>query len=101
MRNFETTRTPSVRAETIVRRTYSRPLENGNFETWDDIVGRVISHQRWLWQRALGDQPLSIVQEDELEELIDSLNMKGILEKKLIENLKKIRSILKLKKTKS
>lgn len=73
MRNFETTRTPSVRAETIVRRTYSRPLENGNFETWDDIVGRVISHQRWLWQRALGDQPLSIVQEDELEELREAL----------------------------
>jgi len=44
---------------------------------------------------------LYLDEEDELEELIDSLNMKGILEKKLIENLKKIRSILKLKKTKS
>jgi hypothetical protein len=40
-------------------------------------------------------------EEEELENLIDSFNIKGILEKKLIENLKKIRSVLKLRKTKS
>jgi hypothetical protein len=40
-------------------------------------------------------------EEEELEYLIDSFNIKGILEKKLIENLKKIRAVLKLRKTKS
>jgi adenosylcobalamin-dependent ribonucleoside-triphosphate reductase len=73
MRNSPEVRTPSVRAATITRRTYSRPLEGGGFESWDDIVGRVVSHQRWLWQRALGDVPLNTKQEDELEELRDVL----------------------------
>jgi len=69
MRNSPEMRTPSTRAATIIRRTYSRPLPDGSFETWEDIVGRVVKHQRWLWQRALGDQPLNTQQEDELEEL--------------------------------
>ena len=69
MRNFPEMRAPSARAATITRRTYSRPLPGGGFESWDDIVGRVVSHQRWLWQRALGDKPLNGKQEDELEEL--------------------------------
>jgi len=73
MRNSPEVRTPSVRATTITRRTYSRPLESGGFESWDDIVGRVISHQRWLWQRALGDKPLNTKQEEELEELREVL----------------------------
>lgn len=69
MRNSPEMRTPSARAATITRRTYSRPLLGGGFESWDDIVGRVVSHQRWLWQRALGDKPLNSKQEEELEEL--------------------------------
>ncbi len=73
MRNFEEPRMPSARSATIIRRTYARPTEGGGFESWEDIVGRVISHQRWLWQRALGDKPLTIVQEDELEELREVL----------------------------
>ena len=73
MRNSPELRTPSVRASTIIRRTYSRPQDNGSFESWEDIVGRVISHQRWLWQRALGDLPLNTRQEDELEELREVL----------------------------
>ena len=73
MRNSPEFRTPSVRASTITRRTYARPLDNGTFESWDDIVGRVISHQRWLWQRALGDKPLDTKQEGELEELREVL----------------------------
>lgn len=73
MRNSLEVRTPSARAQTITRRTYSRPLEGGGFETWDDIVGRVIGHQRWLWQRALGDRPLDAKQESELEELREVL----------------------------
>ena len=45
----------STRAEIITRRTYSRPLVDGGneFETWDDTCQRVISHQAWLWERAL------------------------------------------------
>lgn len=69
MNNFETPPTPSARAQVIAQRTYSRPLDSGGFESWEDIVARVCSHQRWLWQRALGDVPLNTMQEDELEEL--------------------------------
>jgi len=73
MRNSLEVRTPSARAQAITRRTYSRPTEAGGFETWDDIIGRVIGHQRWLWQRALGDRPLTAKQENELEELREVL----------------------------
>jgi ribonucleoside-triphosphate reductase len=72
MRNYEDAPTPSARAATIIRRTYARPTEGG-FESWDDIVGRVVGHQRWLWQRALGDKPLNPAQESELEELREVL----------------------------
>ena len=46
---------PSTRAQIITRRTYNRPLdaEGKVFETWEQTVGRVISHQAWLWERAL------------------------------------------------
>lgn len=73
MRNYEIPREPSVRAETIVRRTYSRPKPDGSFETWDEICERVGHHQRWLWQRALGDQPLSGKQEQEIQDLMGVL----------------------------
>lgn len=69
MQNYPNLREPSVRAATIIRRTYSRPLDGGGFESWDQIVDRVIRHQRWLWQRALGDVPLNKGQETELEDL--------------------------------
>jgi adenosylcobalamin-dependent ribonucleoside-triphosphate reductase len=59
----------SARAETIVRRTYSRPKADGTFETWPEIVERVKGHQRWLWQRARGDVPLTAEQEQELSAL--------------------------------
>ena len=41
---------PSVRAQVITRRTYSRPIkgEQELYETWTQIVDRVISHQKWL-----------------------------------------------------
>ncbi|MDD5395274.1 MAG: ribonucleoside-triphosphate reductase, adenosylcobalamin-dependent [Thiothrix sp.] len=45
---------PSTRAEVITRRTYCRPTEDGTFETWDDVIDRVIRHQEWLWARAQG-----------------------------------------------
>lgn len=60
---------PSVRAEIITRRTYSRPKNNEGteFETWDETIDRVITHQLWLWERALGRE----INEKEMEELVD------------------------------
>lgn len=61
----------SARAEIITRRTYNRPLdeEGTKFETWEDTIDRVISHQKWLWERALThkkipDMPLHDITED-------------------------------------
>lgn len=47
---------PSIRAQVITRRTYNRPVsEDGRvFETWEQTVARVIDHQAWLWERAVG-----------------------------------------------
>lgn len=63
--------TPSIRAQVITRRTYNRPLDEAGtvFETWDQTVDRVISHQRFLWERAktatvLEGMPLHDVTED-------------------------------------
>lgn len=62
--------TPSLRAQVVTRRTYNRPLdEDGKvFETWEQTVDRVIGHQRWLWERALGRE-LNVFETEELEEL--------------------------------
>lgn len=62
--------TPSLRAQVVTRRTYNRPLdEDGKvFETWEQTADRVISHQRWLWERALGRE-LHLFEEEELAEL--------------------------------
>ena len=65
---------PSTRADIITRRTYNRPINYDEtiFETWEETIDRVISHQRWLWERALThkelpDMPLHDVTEDILE----------------------------------
>lgn len=52
----------SARARAIFRRTYCRPLdENGQtFETFEDVIERVVGHQRWLWLRALGGTELNL-----------------------------------------
>ena len=46
----------STRAQVITRRTYNRPIDDTgqNFETWQETVARVIDHQAWLWERAVG-----------------------------------------------
>jgi len=46
----------STRAQVITRRTYNRPISDDGkqFETWAETVARVIDHQEWLWQRAVG-----------------------------------------------
>lgn len=61
---------PSARAQFLTRRTYNRPLdaEGTVFESWEDTVNRVITHQRWLWERAKGSY-LNDAEEAELEEL--------------------------------
>ena len=58
----------SIRADLVALRTYQRPLEDGSFETWPQVIDRVISHQRFLWERALGDSLIK-KQEAELAEL--------------------------------
>jgi ribonucleoside-triphosphate reductase len=57
------------RSEIIIRRTYSRPLneEETKFESWEDICQRVFKHQKWLWERALGRELLN-TEENELDE---------------------------------
>lgn len=60
----------STRAEIITRRTYNRPLndEGTVFETWKQTIDRVIGHQQWLWERALG-RDLNDVEYAELYDL--------------------------------
>ena len=62
--------TPSTRAQIITRRTYNRPLntEGTEFETWDQTVERVLTHQQWLWERAMGHS-LGNAEHDELQQL--------------------------------
>jgi adenosylcobalamin-dependent ribonucleoside-triphosphate reductase len=60
----------SLRSKLVTRRTYNRPLDEAGklFETWEQTVDRVIGHQTWLWERALGSH-LFGKERDELEEL--------------------------------
>lgn len=60
----------SFRAQLVARRTYSRPKNDifNSFETWEETISRVVSHQSWLWERAKGSK-LSIDEHNELNEL--------------------------------
>lgn len=66
--------TPSTRAKILTRRTYNRPKneEGTEFETWEETVGRVIDHQRWLWERSK-DSELNTDELLELEEFRELL----------------------------
>lgn len=61
---------PTSRAMATSLRTYHRPVREGDtlLESWEQVVDRVICHQRWLWERALG-RLLNEREEHELEEL--------------------------------
>ena len=61
--------TVSTRAQVITRRTYNRPTSDDGkqFETWQETVARVIDHQAWLWERALGRE----LNDQEYAELYD------------------------------
>jgi len=60
---------PTARAMATALRTYHRPVAEGetSLESWDHVVERVVSHQRWLWERALG-RTLNDRENHELEE---------------------------------
>ena len=61
---------PSIRAAFTERRTYLRPIndEGTKFESPEQAMDRVISHQRWLWEEQI-KRPLNEAEEDELSEL--------------------------------
>ena len=58
-----------TRAEIVHRRTYSRPKNDDGteFETLAETTDRIIKHQEWLWERALGRN----LNSEELSELDD------------------------------
>ena len=64
----------STRAQVITRRTYNRPISDDGkqFETWQDTVSRVISHQAWLWERSAGRNllPNEYAELNKLEQLM-------------------------------
>ena len=72
----------STRAQVITRRTYNRPTsEDGRqFESWEDTVARVIDHQAWLWERAVGRE----LNDKEYEELYDLQDL--MLERKVLSS---------------
>lgn len=61
---------PTARAMATALRTYHRPIHEDDtiLESWDHVVDRVISHQKWLWERAIGRQ-LNDRENHELEEV--------------------------------
>ena len=61
---------PTPRAMATALRTYHRPVKEGDslLESWDQVVERVICHQRWLWERAIY-RSLEDHENGELEEL--------------------------------
>ena len=61
---------PTSRATATALHTYHRPVSEGAsmLESWEQVVERVVGHQRWLWERALG-RSLNEREEDELEEM--------------------------------
>lgn len=61
---------PTSRAMATALRTYHRPIKEGAslLESWDQVVERVVGHQRWLWERSLS-RPLNEREDDELEEM--------------------------------
>lgn len=68
---------PSARARIIERRTYLRPLndEGTVFETPDQMLDRVIGHQRWLWEKQVG-RALNVMENLELQELRNLMDAK-------------------------
>lgn len=70
----------TVRADVITKRTYCRP-KNNKYETWEEVVDRVIGHQAWLWDRALGKPEAPHYHDicDELKELRELMLERKVL----------------------
>lgn len=74
--DIQQTCTFSDRAVAIALRTYHRPLSEDNednmLESWGQVVDRIISHQKWLWERQLnhGLNDTQLSELDELKQLI-------------------------------
>ena len=60
----------SFRSHLVTQRTYKRPhdVKGEVRENWTELQARVIDHQRWLWERALGRE-LNASELNELEQL--------------------------------
>lgn len=88
---------PSTRAQIITRRTYCRPLnEEGTvFETWNDVVNRVIRHQKWLWERALTHK---LMPEMPLHDITENMNEWILLNKVQEEELEQLGQLIKERK---
>lgn len=72
--------TSTDRAQAITLRTYSRPVSDDSkiLESWNQIVDRVISHQKWLWERQL-NRELNETATDELNELKELILKRWVL----------------------
>lgn len=83
----------STRAQVITRRTYSRPLngEGTEFETWEQTVDRVISHQKFLWERAL---TAKVLEDTPLHDITQDLCEWVSLDEKALQELEELRALL-------
>ncbi len=84
---------PSTRAQIITRRTYSRPKNEAGteFETWEEVITRVIAHQRWLWERALTHK---IMPEMPLHDITEGLNEWQYLTVEQEEELEQLKHLM-------
>jgi intein/homing endonuclease len=85
--------TPSTRAQIITRRTYNRPKneEGTEFESWEETVDRVISHQRWLWCRALTHK---LMPEMPLHDISENLKEWVVLNKEQEKELSDLKELI-------
>ncbi len=83
----------STRAQIVTRRTYCRPKneEGTQFETWEEVINRVTSHQRWLWERALTHK---LIPEMPLNDVTEGLNEWQYLTKEQEDELEKLRQLM-------
>ena len=71
---------PTLNSSAVAYSFFHRPLQEqgGGFETWPQVVLRVIERQRWLWERAAG-RSLNEKEQSELEELSSLLLKRAVL----------------------
>ena len=84
---------PSTRAQVVTRRTYCRPKNEAGteFETWEEVIARVVDHQRWLWERALTHKNIP---EMPLHDVTEDLNEWVRLNTAQEEELEELRALL-------